>query len=278
MNPLEIAQSIRPEITIFREAIRFTRKDPTKVKLVAGLYALSFLGPEVGHAGRLSYFALRHLDDLLDGEHFRVQNPRIYALDIKKQIETDSFDHNDPIAQLVARAVPILELKGENVDNPRSEFSRVIDAMILDHDRRIERRALSEKELLRHHANSIDPGTNLLLIGMGSSLRTTDIPEFGTALGRAYSLRDIEKDWKLGIINVPQELLDIVGANPNTPLQELMSDEVVQGWMFDEATEVSQQLVRTQQRIDRITEPWSRRVLSTFVSEAANAVNPMTSI
>lgn len=53
---------------IASEAHRFIQKDPSKLKLVAGLYALSGVNLELGKVARASYFFIRHLDDLLDGE------------------------------------------------------------------------------------------------------------------------------------------------------------------------------------------------------------------
>lgn len=260
------------ESTIAHEALRFVRKDPSKLKLVLGLYALSAKDHELGKVTRASYFFVRHLDDLLDGEMEIVQDPLEYALDLRDQIETHRIRQNSKIARLGGFAIESLEKRSRPEDNPRGDFVRAIDALIFDYHRRLDRRVLSSEQLQTYYSEVLDPGLNLMLIGFDSSMRANDIPAFSPNLGRLYSLRDLEKDWELGFINIPKSVLQTASLTSHSSFEQVSHNEIINHWTGYEKEAASQNLFDFGQQINTLEEPFTRKVLDGLVNQAVKSV------
>ncbi len=256
------------ERTIGKEAVRFIKKDPSKLKLVAGLYALSFLDPRAGKLARAQYFFLRHMDDLLDGEMEVGGNPIDYAMKLRDQIETGRFDPNLPIAQLVTYALPILERRAREDDDPREEFKKEIDGLMDDYFRRTKRKTSTQEELEEVYRATFDPALNLFLIGFRSQLRAVDIPDYSSSLGRLYSVRDLDKDWALGIFNIPIEILEKAGLSSFSSFGEIQSNKTVLDWLQEEINEGKKGLAVARRRIENSREPLTRRVLGGLLHSA----------
>ena len=70
-----------------REALRLAKKDiPSHVTLVLGLYALSCKERELGQVARSSYFFMRRMDDILDGDLQINGEPLLLAQNVRNQI------------------------------------------------------------------------------------------------------------------------------------------------------------------------------------------------
>lgn len=256
------------------EALRFVRKDKAKLKVVLGLYALSLKDRETGKVARASYFFLRHLDDLLDGEVAGVTNdPVSYADSYRSQIETREFDPDSRIAKLAQFALMVLERKAKPTDNPSGEFIRVIDAMTIDYERRQERCALSSDALLSQYSNTLDPSFNLLLIGMDSDVRAEDAPTLSPSLSRLYSVRDIAKDWQQGIINVPRETLTAAELTTQATYEQLKAAPIINEWVEQEVNEASANLTTVQQQLTQLPERLTRRILNGLTNSALKITN-----
>lgn len=260
------------EQIIASEARRFAGKDPTKRKLVAGLYALSAVSPELGKVARASYFFIRHLDDLLDGEMTGVANPLEYTEHLREQIIQGRPGTTRSIGRLASYALPVLEKRGHPTDNPRADFVQVIDAMVFDYHRRQTRQALSGAELTDYYHHVLDPGANLMLMGFRSVIRVNDLPSFSPNLGRLYSVRDIRKDWELGFINIPTEVLIDGQLDPDMPFDILVRNQFAQDWFAAEIHEAGMQLQTIKPSLPP-TEHVTHLALSGLISQAV-AVQP----
>jgi phytoene/squalene synthetase len=256
------------ERTAAAEAVRLVRKDRSKLKLTLGLYALTLKGREIGKLSRASYFFARHLDDVLDGELDITDDPVDYARSLQGQVKSGQFDASSRIARLVRYSLPILESKAIPEDNPRAEFSGLIDALIYDHDRRITRRTLRSEELEQYYGNVINPGINVLMMGFGSKLRSQDIPGYAPSLGRLYSVRDLEKDWDLGIINIPSAELTQAGLTSHADYSLVSSSAAVRSWAINEVQDAGQELREIQQGLADIVEPLPRMILDGLAKQA----------
>ena len=264
------------ERIVASEARRFVGKDPSKLKLVAGLYALSGVNLELGKVARSSYFFIRHLDDLLDGEMegSGITDPLGYAEDLKDQVVRRRFRAIPRIGRLAAHALPILERRGRPDDDPTADFVQVIDALVFDYHRRLERRALTSEELSVYYHDVLDPGVNLLLMGFQSDLRVSDLPTFAPNLGRLYSIRDVGKDWGLGFINIPGEVLARSGSDRNMPLEEVVGNPSIQEWFMRELAEPTANLQAIRQELPQ--DEWlTRLALKGFISQAVQVHPPV---
>ena len=256
---------------VWDEAKRFVSKDPTKRKLVAGLYAMSLRGWETGKITRASYFFLRQLDDVLDGEMSNA-NPLKYAQDRRQQVETGEFIGTSAIDNLAKFALPRLEQRAKPGDNPRGEFLTVIDAMMFDHNRRLGRQTTTADTLLAHHKRSNDPPFNILLTGIESNLRMRDIPDYGTSMGRIYSVRDLDKDWQLGLINIPDEVLTTAEVAPSDSLDMVRRNPLVDEWLHEEVTDSSAVLQAVRKEVLPDTEPLARLIIGGMARQAMQSV------
>ncbi len=233
-----------------REAFRLIRKEPPgQFGLVLGLYALSCKERELGKVARSSYFFMRHMDDLLDGDMKTGVNPLPYALEVRRQIETDDFPGTPSISTLADYSIRTLNSRSREGDNPRKDFLTEIDSIIFDHERSKERRVLAEVELDEYYWRTFSPVVNILLIGLKSQLRAKDIPALSISQGRLYTIRDLGTDWQRGIINIPQEVLNTAGLNRNSSIEQLRQNQLLQDWFRKQAAISKEELIPLQKQI-----------------------------
>ncbi len=233
--------TIRIEADCLHEANRFLRKDHTKKTLVAFLGATSIVRPGKGAFIRSVYYFFRGIDDLLDGEYEGeriTSDPRGYADDIKSQvINNGTVQPKDRITRLGNYAVPRLLKFADKDDDVCGSISDLIDEMVFDYDRRQTRAVSNAGRLKQNYAVGLGGSLDLLFVGLGSAIRTRDIALFPIAQGQLYAARDLEKDWRLGIINVPSEvLMGQADMTPKVPYAQLMANPSIVGWLHDEVT------------------------------------------
>lgn len=233
-----------------KEAIRLLRKEiPKHIPQVIGLYILSCRNPELGKVARASYFFMRHMDDLLDGDMDLEIDPLSYAYQIRNQIETGKYKGAPQIINLAQFSIETLNKKSRDGDNPRNEFLGAIDSIIFDYHRSRERKSLPRSELDQYYKKTFFPVINLLLIGLQSELRASDIPTFAYCQGRIYTIRDLRTDWGRGTINVPQEVLETAGLSTNSSYPDLIQNPRLQQWIQEELTQNKQELLKLQWRM-----------------------------
>lgn len=199
---------MRIETLAGKEALRLFRRNPRKYfRGVAAPYLISLKDCEVSRVGRAAYFFVRHVDDLLDGDLEISANPLDYALSLRAQIESGIYSDKPEIIGLAKYAISALERKSRSGDNPRQEFLNVMDSIIFDYQRSRERRFLSFEELENYYQRAFFPVVNLMLIGLGSRFRASDIPELSFCQGRVYTVRDLEDDWRGGLLMFQKKFL-----------------------------------------------------------------------
>lgn len=218
-----------------REALRLAKKDtPSHVTLVLGLYALSCKERELGQVARASYFFMRRMDDILDGDLQINGNPLLLAQNVRDQIETEEYSNKPGLAVLAKYAIDTLRSRAREGDDPKHDFLESIDAMIFDCQRSRERTVLTKQELDEYYWKTFSPVVNILLVGLKSKLRASDIPTLSLAQGRLYSLRDLETDWSRGTINVSQKMLAQSCLTANSSIEEVKDNPEIQKWFKEE--------------------------------------------
>lgn len=239
-----------------REAIRLAKKDtPSHVTLVLGLYAASCKERELGKVARSSYFFMRRLDDILDGDLKIKGNPLAMALHLRAQIDMDTLANRPGLAEMAKYSIRTLEKRGRKGDNPKADFLEAVDSMIFDYGRSQERLVLTQQELADYYQHTFSPVVNILLIGLKSELRATDMPEIASTQGRLYTLRDIEKDWPRGTINIPAEVLEEAKLTGESKLADVKASAEVKNWAQAECRENLKDLDRLNAFLDENAEP-----------------------
>ncbi|MFH1833150.1 MAG: squalene/phytoene synthase family protein [Candidatus Levyibacteriota bacterium] len=263
------------ETLIAREAASLITRRPDKLKHTVGLYLISFLNPEVSRVGRATYFFIRYMDDLLDGNR-RLSNgyqvlPHIEAM--RSQVETGRFTKEPKIMELAEYSLGALQRKALASDNPRQDFLDVIDIMVFDYQRLQARQELSAEQLTDYYKKTFYPIHNIMLVGLGSTLRATDIPTFSLCQGRVYSVEHLQADWKVGIINIPEEVLRTAGLSAQSPYETVRQSSVVNAWARNELRESRTELLMLRKMFQASPERITPRIYGGLIGSMMEVVN-----
>lgn len=231
------------EILVAKQALELIRRNPSKLPTVIGLYLVSLKDNEIGSVGRQTYFFMRHIDDILDGE---LKLPNVDLLShvgsLRSQVESGIYDEKSQIAQLAKSALNGLDKKKRIGDDPKQDFLNEIDAMVFDYDRSKKRKVLTSEQLNNYYQQIFSPINNLMLIGLGSKLRAKDIPEMSSCQGRIYSIEHLQFDWNTGVINMPEEILNQTKLTSQSPYQEVIKSPFIKSWIKRELKECEPKL------------------------------------
>lgn len=225
---------------IWGETVRFSQKDPSKIPLVLSLCLASVVRPGSGKLTRATYFTIRHLDDVLDGEMKPGKAPALatedsvaYTTSIKNQLLGLELFDNTRISAIGRYAISGLIRRAQPSEDPRALMANIIDGMMMDQERRSTRAAVPHKKLVAY-SSLFNNFVDVTLIALGSDVRSGQFPNFGPSQFGLYSLRDLKKDWELGIINVPQEVLDAASLDTTASYETVIENETVEPWYRSE--------------------------------------------
>lgn len=115
--------------------------------------------------------------------------------------------------RFAASIVPYLENRMTESENPVQMAIKVIENMKRDYPRRLLRTWYSEAGLKKHMRETFELSMDLMLIAMGSTIRSSDIPSLIEGLAWCSMRRDLKMDLAMGIINIPKETLIQSGLN-----------------------------------------------------------------
>lgn len=268
---------ISAEIAVAKEVKRILEFDFQKHwKRVFGLYAVGLLHllaekkPDfsVGLITREGYLIFRHIDDVLDGD-FPTQNPGKYVRALRDLITggKNQTIHEIPenIVKMMQHSLASLKKRATPHDSVESLFLTAIDAMLFDYDRiHNQKRFLSQEELNNYYFNTFAPVLNLMLIGFKSKLRVT--PQFlqflALAQGHIYSIRDLEKDWKSGIYNIPTEILDKAHISGPITYEKLIQNPHIISWIEEEITQFAYPVKELQKTIQESSEAFTFKAIN----------------
>ena len=255
------------ETLMAREATGLIIRRPDKLKHTAGLYLISFLDPEVSRIGRAAYFFTRYMDDLLDGDR-RLPNgdqvlPHIAA--IRSQVATGKFTREPKIMELAEYSLDALQRKALAGDNPRQDFLDVIDIMVFDYHRRQDRQELSTKQLNDYYKKTFFPVHNIMLVGLEATLRAADIPTFSLCQGRVYSVEHLQADWRVGIINISEEVLKAADLTSQSSYEMVRQSPIVNSWARNELQESKAELLLLRRMFQASTEKITPRIYNVLI-------------
>jgi len=258
-------RAIETEVLAAREAYSFIKRRPGDSDTVLGLYGISLFGLERGRLMRASYLPIRFVDDLLDRDAGGIDDPLLYAQELRTHIANNTLT-TTPIEQQLHYALDILESKAKPADNPRMDFCNAIDAIIFDRIRASERRVLSAEEIEQYYRKAFDPVINITLLAIDSKLRINDFPVLSYGEGRVYSARDFKIDWERGIINVPNEVILSAGLSSSSPFVEVESNPVIRDWFHQSLTITRPDLIDAQLLLKQSQEKQTQAVMNGLIS------------
>lgn len=219
---------------MIQESARVISRGPEKYsKMILGIWMMPLLIRDTGVV-RESYFFMRHIDDVLDGDFPNLnQNPLEYVENIRMGLIEKNLEVS-PICILAERSLQVLEKRKKEGDVPRQDFLDGIEGMMGDYKRMQVRELLKGEDYRQNYINSFGPHHNIALVGVRSNLRSKDIETFSYCQGLAYGLQDFDTDWQRGLINIPGEVLGIVGITVNDSHSEVRSNYIVRDWIESE--------------------------------------------
>lgn len=262
------------EILMAKEAVGVLKRRPDKFKNVIGQYLLSFLDCEISRNGRAAYFFIRYMDDLLDSDR-RLPNgaqvlPHVAA--IRTQIETGEFTREPKIIELAEYSLDAIQKKALTNDNPKQDFLDVIDIMVFDYHRRQTRQELSAEQLQDYYQKTFYPLHNIMFICLGSNLRATDIPTFSLCQGQVYSIEHLQADWRVGIINIPKEVLKTAGLTSHSPFEAVKKSPEINAWAQNELQKSRIELLSLQKMLQTSTEGITTKIYNGLIDSMMKAI------
>jgi hypothetical protein len=268
---------LQREFQIVGEYARLIRRAPAKfTRQMVRDYSLRLSGLAPGW--QVANLACRIIDDVCDGERdlpaefVSVPEMMVCTRDV---VRGESINANSLMLTLLADAVQTIEVRERIPGETRVSFLGLLDAMQVEYDRRIQRTLLPQSQLIAIHIASSLHALNLSLIGLGSANRAGECPALAEFIGRMGALRDLEHELRLGIINLPREVLpedvnlDDVIAHP----ERILTQPAVVAWKQAEAREG---LRLAEQLRSYSLDPWATRVTKNQVALYLQYATSMT--
>ncbi len=226
----QISSSFNSFNTISQLGNELVNRDPEKYSIHK--YPLALVGV-FGLPYWEGYYFHRYIDDLLDGD-IKHDHPvdRVYTL--REQVRTGDFSTDDNISDIAARYLDYTRKHNPFPDlDPEKECLRSIDGMLYDYFRGKERVLLTEESLEAYYTMTFDSVLTITEI-----LLQTRIPSHVKQLliagqGKIYSIRDFDKDWEDGILNIPGETIDLAGLDQNSCVSDVRANSTIRQWVSE---------------------------------------------
>lgn len=205
----------------FKEFVHFTRRHPRYLLVAASIIRTS-LGrwPET-RLLRAAYCLAQHADDVLDGDRKVKANPEAYVQAVLSILRGQAPTGEDSPAEQLAEFVA-----AQANEEERRELIDLFEVLLEDRRRMDARQAWSAADLAEHHQKTFFYSFDLTFRFAGAGLRAGDVPELIDALSWVSPIRDLEKDFRKGLYNVPREVLEEAGGRLDAPaVQEWLRTE-----------------------------------------------------
>lgn len=238
------------EIRVFFEAIRISSRHLRYFTIFLALWSQVFTRPIKSRRSRWSYVLLQVIDDLLDGHRQSKVPPLQFVKDLKNQINFKNYS-NDFWGNLVEETMNLFESDPDTWD-ARYEFLNIIDNMMLDHHRMLDRKAWDENQLIQHHRETFIPSLNLLLMSLDSKSRVNQMIELVDVMGWCSMIRDLDDDLSRGLNNLPAHL---------------RTEQDTQNWLRQQALAARQNVKIAEEKLKEL-DPQAKRLGQLFLKSA----------
>lgn len=244
------------ETICLQEAAYLIRRSPKYWVVVGHMYLSGLRNPLQSKVFRAAYFFCRHIDDVLDGDKEISGDPRDYVHTI-----LEGMNGGTQTPKIVDLYEFVIGQMGNNGTHQlQSDFKRVIEVMLFDYERSKERRVLTKQELDDYFVRTFVPVLNISLQIGESELRGNDLLEIVLTMGHIYSIRDLSIDLPRGVINIPQEKLELSGRGCYVSYDTVLNDSNLLGWMDGEIRKYHKILAAGRDRLEEAGDKGSRRI------------------
>jgi membrane-associated phospholipid phosphatase len=258
--------ALRIEGICLHEFGRFIARHSRYVGVFASLYGYSMFRWSATRPLRAGYSLLQHVDDVLDGDRRVSCDPETYVRKVRQWIAGAAEADGSALSCLATCVAAALDRAGGEGEDPRSDLLRLIDVLVEDRRRMDRGSRMGASALASHHRSTFRGSLNLALILMGSSLRADDVPELVDALAWCSPVRDLEEDFRKGLINIPEEVIRAAGAAGADvrDLRSLMASAATREWMRGEYRRGASAVEAIARRMAEVPDRPARALLAAF--------------
>ena len=188
---------------------------------------------------------------------------------IKNDVSQDKkHKSNTIIGKAGVKMIETYKKHGKDIQEYMVDF---LDAMMMEHQRRIQKTILTEEQLIDLHNKSFRGAHDIFLCALWSKNNAKDIQELPQILWRLYGIMDLQKDLSKNICNIPKEIGIDIPVNKQD-FETLLNNKEVQQWITKtiEAQKANIEIVRWKYNLldkpARVLCEWLLPELDTFIN------------
>lgn len=260
------------EASIIREQNdRLYRRAPGKYeKITRTFHALSHWVP-LAPAIEVAYHFCRLVDDIADGDVPLPPGCESFAQfleELKSSIygsTTVSFEEGE-VVFLLKRMLAKLDRNPSEAINHRQETEAFLDAMRVEHDKRVEGAVFTREQLEALYSGSFGPPHMLAFAALRSNCSGETIADLFQLQGRLYAVRDLIPELSKGIIFIPLEVMEEAGLSKEALVsepEEACKNPIIQRWIVEEDGYGLQTIVALREKAKNL--PWDVRAVVEFL-------------
>jgi membrane-associated phospholipid phosphatase len=245
-----VLEVLRTEGLCFKEFAHFARRHPRYLLVAAALVRASLGRWRQTRLLRAAYCLAQHVDDVLDGDRKVKADPEAYVQAVLGVLRGLAPAPDSTVEQLAAFVA------AQAGDEERRELIDLFRVLLEDRRRMDARRPWGAAELAEHHRRTFFYSFDLTFRFAGAGLRAVDVPELIDALSWVSPIRDLEKDFQKGLLNVPREVLETAGGRLDSP--------AVREWLRSEHLRGAAAIEALGARLGSVKDPRGRKILAAF--------------
>ncbi|HKI06644.1 MAG TPA: phosphatase PAP2 family protein [Thermoanaerobaculia bacterium] len=255
----ETLAELRIEALCLKEFVGFVRRSPRYLLVFIALYRASLPNWRKTRLLRAAYCLAQHVDDVLDADRRVKGDPEVYVQAVLRGLRGEApFGESaaDDLAQFVGDEMRVEE---------KRELIELFEVLLADRRRMDARRVLSAETLAEHHRQTFFLSLDLTFRLAGAGLRAGDAPDLIGALSWVSPVRDLQKDWEKGLVNIPREALEAAGWTEGQALPESLLDApAVREWLRSDHQRGAACIAALGARLGAIEDPKGRAILAAF--------------
>lgn len=190
----------------------------------------------------VAYHFCRLVDDIADGDVPLPLSHEDFAslVEALKGHLSGSFalsDEDTDLEFLLKRTLQKLNKYPSPSVDTRKEMGLFLDAMRVEHDKRVKGAVFTREQLEALYSGSFGPPHMLAFAALGSNCSGEVISELFQIQGRLYAVRDLIPELSKGIVFIPLEVVEESGLSQEELIRDpetAIQNAVIQRWISEE--------------------------------------------
>ncbi len=219
----------------FKQHVFFSLRNKRYFLIAITQYFYSLISWRQARSLRYTFCTLQLIDDYLDGDRKCPGDvePLVYLEKLKQSIGEKPFDHSElqQMTKFFLRRTEKIRAMGSE---SRKAFAELIEIMMADRRRVLDKTIYSSREMQFHHHTTFRYSLDIVLMALESPLRTDSMPEILDIFGWCSTVRDLEEDLDKSLVNIPSEVTSKVPDFLALKTSEKINSPVVKNWLIEE--------------------------------------------